>query len=57
VRDGNWISSRQPDDIPLFNKAMLGLFTKLTADNQHSEAERRGEPVFREQLDLDDDLS
>ena len=26
VRDANWVSSRQPSDIPAFNKAMLDLF-------------------------------
>ena len=26
VRDGNWVSSRQPSDIPRFNQEMLSLF-------------------------------
>jgi protease I len=26
VEDGNWVSSRNPDDLPVFNKAMLKLF-------------------------------
>jgi protease I len=26
VRDANWVSSRQPSDIPQFNQAMLSLF-------------------------------
>jgi protease I len=26
VRDSNWITSRQPSDIPEFNRAMLSLF-------------------------------
>ena len=26
VRDGNWISSRQPSDIPRFNQEMINLF-------------------------------
>ena len=26
VEDGNWVTSRQPKDIPAFNKAMLKLF-------------------------------
>ena len=26
VRDRNWVSSRQPDDIPAFNREMLSLF-------------------------------
>jgi protease I len=28
VRDGNWVSSRQPGDIPQFNQAMLALFAQ-----------------------------
>jgi len=28
VRDGNWISSRQPSDIPAFNRAVLELFSR-----------------------------
>ena len=28
VVDRNWVSSRQPDDIPAFNKAMLKLFAQ-----------------------------
>ena len=26
VEDDNWVTSRQPDDLPAFNKAMLQLF-------------------------------
>lgn len=29
VTDKNWVSSRQPDDIPAFNRAMLQLFPKV----------------------------
>ena len=28
VRDRNWVSSRQPDDIPEFNRNMLELFAE-----------------------------
>jgi protease I len=28
VRDGNWVSSRQPSDIPAFNRGMLALFAE-----------------------------
>lgn len=28
VRDRNWVSSRQPSDLPAFNRAMLALFTE-----------------------------
>jgi protease I len=31
VSDDNWVSSRQPDDIPAFNAAMLQLFAKAHA--------------------------
>lgn len=27
VEDGNWVTSRQPGDIPAFNRAMLALFS------------------------------
>src|SRR5207302_2481141 len=27
VADGNWVTSRQPDDLPAFNRAMLALFS------------------------------
>ncbi|MGO4331186.1 type 1 glutamine amidotransferase domain-containing protein [Cupriavidus sp. 2TAF22] len=27
VRDGNWVSSRKPDDIPAFNREMVALFS------------------------------
>jgi protease I len=28
VRDRNWVSSRQPSDIPAFNRVMLELFSE-----------------------------
>jgi protease I len=28
VEDGNWVTSRQPDDLPAFNRAILGLFSR-----------------------------
>ena len=28
VVDGNWVTSRQPGDLPAFNRAMLGLFSR-----------------------------
>jgi protease I len=31
VRDGNWVSSRQPSDIPAFNREMLALFAETKA--------------------------
>jgi protease I len=27
VVDGNWVTSRQPNDLPTFNRAMLDLFS------------------------------
>jgi protease I len=29
VVDGNWVTSRQPDDIPAFNQEMLKLFAQF----------------------------
>lgn len=37
VRDSNWISSRHPSDIPMFNRAMIELF----AEKQTSREEAR----------------
>jgi protease I len=31
VEDGNWVTSRQPSDLPAFNRAMLKLFAKAPA--------------------------
>ena len=31
IRDGNWVSSRKPDDIPAFNREMIQLFTETKA--------------------------
>jgi protease I len=28
IRDQNWVSSRQPSDIPVFNREMIGLFSQ-----------------------------
>jgi protease I len=28
VEDGNWVTSRQPGDLPAFNRAMLRLFVR-----------------------------
>jgi protease I len=34
VTDGNWVTSRQPGDIPAFNEAALSLFSHSTAASQ-----------------------
>jgi protease I len=31
IREGNWVSSRQPADIPAFNREMIALFSEPTA--------------------------
>ena len=31
VEDGNWVTSRQPDDLPAYNKAMIALFSRGAA--------------------------
>ncbi|MBA2960968.1 MULTISPECIES: type 1 glutamine amidotransferase domain-containing protein [Ramlibacter] len=35
VHDGNWVSSRKPADIPVFNAAMLDLFAKQRVATAH----------------------
>jgi protease I len=40
VRDKNWVSSRQPSDIPAFNRAMIELFVE-----RHRMAAERGRRV------------
>lgn len=42
VRDGNWISSRSPADLPAFEQAMLELFAAQTPLRPHQLEERRG---------------
>jgi len=34
VEDGNWVSSRQPADLPAFNQAMIRLFARSLAASQ-----------------------
>ena len=34
LRDGNWISSRKPDDIPAFNKEMIAAFAEKKGSQQ-----------------------
>jgi protease I len=34
VEDGNWVTSRQPDDLPAFNRGMLQLFARAAAPAQ-----------------------
>ena len=34
IRDGNWVSSRQPSDIPAFNREMIALFGERAAQSQ-----------------------
>jgi protease I len=34
VRDRNWVSSRQPSDIPAFNQAMIELFSEKTGSEK-----------------------
>jgi protease I len=36
VVDGNLVSSRQPDDIPAFNRSMVELFSRARQPAQHT---------------------
>jgi protease I len=38
VRDDNWVSSRQPSDIPAFNREMIKLFGESRKENSRSAA-------------------
>jgi len=35
VGDQNWVTSRQPSDLPAFNKAMISLFASCLVANRH----------------------
>jgi protease I len=34
VRDQNWVSSRQPSDIPAFNREMINMFAELRSKSR-----------------------
>jgi protease I len=34
VEDGNWVTSRQPGDLPAFNRAMIALYSRSLAANR-----------------------
>jgi protease I len=38
VRDGNWVSSRKPDDIPAFNREMVALFSEHLGESRAARA-------------------
>lgn len=40
VRDGNWVSSRQPSDLPAFNREMLSLFGEACREREPALAGR-----------------
>jgi transcriptional regulator GlxA family with amidase domain len=40
VEDGNWVTSRQPDDLPAFNRAMLALFSRSLTPNRRKATPR-----------------
>jgi protease I len=35
VEDDNWVTSRQPDDLPAFNKAVIALFARSGVEAKH----------------------
>jgi protease I len=41
VRDRNWVSSRQPNDIPAFNRAMIELFAETAGQQSPATADAR----------------
>jgi protease I len=40
IRDQNWVSSRQPSDIPVFNREMLNLFSEHRSNTSEAPASR-----------------
>jgi protease I len=42
VEDGNWVTSRQPGDLPVFNRAMLALFARSLVPNRLKPPTRAG---------------
>lgn len=40
VRDGNWVSSRKPDDLPVFNREMVTLFGERQPEKGDRAADR-----------------
>ncbi len=40
VRDGNWVSSRKPDDIPAFNEAAIKLIDEHSRKNESGAGQR-----------------
>jgi len=58
VQDRNWVSSRQPDDIPAFNQAMLNLFSKGTQNSSLQDAEAIApEGAYTSESMLDDQIA
>ena len=45
VEDDNWVTSRQPDDLPAFNKAMLDLFARSAQGTTGQSANARATSV------------
>ena len=42
VEDGNWVTSRQPDDLPLFNRAIISLFSRSIPAVQQNDKQLAG---------------
>ena len=45
VEDDNWVTSRQPDDLPAFNKAMISLFSRSGVQTGDQSASARATSV------------
>lgn len=52
VEDANWVSSRQPSDIPAFNEAMINLFVTSVEETME---EIESEFAFGETIEEEDD--
>jgi len=47
VEDDNWVTSRQPKDIPAFNQAMLKLFARVPASHRSNGDRRTNDFIAR----------
>jgi protease I len=43
-RDRNWVSSRKPDDLPVFNREMVNLFTEAKGTRSEKRDAREVRP-------------
>jgi hypothetical protein len=45
VEDDNWVTSRQPDDLPAFNRAMISLFSQSRRGVPHNDEQETNSAI------------